>query len=147
MSSRGPRVGFCGMTLAALAALTVTADVKPLVVEGAPFELTVQEWTPPVRAFRITDFGAKPEKADGARRRPYRLGDNPVRYRAEEAVTEAVEAAIEAAAKAGGGRVVVPAGRWLCGAFRLKSNVALVLEKGAELHFPDDPSGYGDDDA
>ena len=127
------------MIAAAGICLPLCAEVKPLVVEGAPFELTVQEWTPPVRAFRITDFGAKPEKADGARRRPYRLGDNPVRYRAEEAVTEAVEAAIEAAAKAGGGRVVVPAGRWLCGAFRLKSNVALVLEKGAELHFPDDP--------
>jgi len=112
------------MTVAALAALMATAEVKSLVVEGAPFALTVAEWTPPAREFRITDYGAKPEST------PYRMAD---------VVTEAVEAAIEAAAKAGGGRVVVPAGRWLCGAFMLKSEVALVLEKGAVLHFPDDP--------
>ncbi|MBQ1795969.1 MAG: hypothetical protein II110_09865, partial [Treponema sp.] len=58
------------MIAAAGICLPLCAEVKPLVMEGAPFELTVQEWTPPVRAFRITDFGAKPEKADGARRRP-----------------------------------------------------------------------------
>ena len=48
------------MTVAALAALMATAEVKSLVVEGAPFTLTVAEWTPPAREFRITDYGAKP---------------------------------------------------------------------------------------
>ena len=35
------------MTVAALAALMGMAEVNPLVVEGAPFALTVAEWTPP----------------------------------------------------------------------------------------------------
>ncbi len=101
-----------------MAASGVRAEVKPLVVEGAPFPLTVSEWTPPARDFPITAYGAK---EDG------------------KPVTEAIEAAIDAAAKSGGGRVVLPPGEWLSGAFRLKGNVALVVEKGATLHFPDDP--------
>lgn len=94
------------------------AEVKPIVVEGAPFPLTVAEWTPPPRDFPITEYGAK---QDG------------------KPVTEAIDAAIAAASKAGGGRVVLPPGEWLSGAFRLKSDVALVVEDGAVLHFPDDP--------
>lgn len=98
--------------------LEAGAEVRPLVVEGAPFPLTVAEWTPPARDFPITDFGAR---QDG------------------KPVTEAIDAAIAAAAKAGGGRVVLPPGEWLSGAFRLKGNIALVVEDGATLHFPDDP--------
>jgi hypothetical protein len=47
--------------------------------------------------------------------------------------TPAIQAAIDAAAKAGGGRVVVPAGKFITGTIVLKSNVELFLEPGSEL--------------
>ncbi|MGA9406990.1 MAG: glycoside hydrolase family 28 protein [Bacteroidota bacterium] len=56
--------------------------------------------------------------------------------------TEAIRKAINAASKAGGGRVVVPAGRWLTGAIHLESNVDLYIAKGAELLFSQDPNDY-----
>ena len=107
-----------GLALAAVVGFALEAEVRPLVVEGAPFPLTVAEWAPPARDFPVTDYGAKPDGTP---------------------CTEAIEAAVAAAEKAGGGRVVLPKGEWISGAFRLKSNVALVVEKGAVLHFPDDP--------
>ncbi|HVU17369.1 MAG TPA: glycoside hydrolase family 88 protein [Candidatus Didemnitutus sp.] len=74
----------------------------------------------PARDFPITDFGAKPGVD----------------------ATEAVRTAIEACAKAGGGRVIVPAGEWLTGAVRLRSHVNLHLDKGATLKFSTDPAAY-----
>ena len=47
----------------------------------------------------------------------------------------AINKAIAACSKAGGGRVVVPAGKWNTGAITLKSNVNLVIEKDATLLF------------
>ena len=52
---------------------------------------------------------------------------------AETPETAQWQAKIDAAAAAGGGRVVVPAGRHLVGQLDLKSNVELHLEKGAVL--------------
>ena len=49
--------------------------------------------------------------------------------------TDAIARAIAACAKEGGGRVVVPAGRFLTGAIRLKSNVELHVSEGATLLF------------
>ena len=49
--------------------------------------------------------------------------------------TEAFRKAIDACNKAGGGRVVVPAGTWLTGAIHLRSNVNLYLEKDALVSF------------
>ena len=111
-------VRVAGLALAAVVGFALEAEVRPLVVEGAPFPLTVAEWTPPARDFPVTDYGAKPDGTP---------------------CTEAIEAAVDVAAQAGGGRVVLPKGEWISGAFRLKSNVALVVEKGTVLHFPDDP--------
>lgn len=48
---------------------------------------------------------------------------------------EAINKAIDACSKSGGGRVVVPAGEFLTGAIRLKSNVNLHVSKGATLKF------------
>ena len=48
-------------------------------------------------------------------------------------VHEAINSAINAAAAQGGGRVVVPAGRWLCGQVVLRSCVELHLSPGAVL--------------
>src|SRR5204862_1698394 len=44
--------------------------------------------------------------------------------------------------KAGGGRVVVPAGTFLTGAVHLRSNVNLYLAEGATLKFSTDPEKY-----
>lgn len=46
---------------------------------------------------------------------------------------EAINAAIDAATNAGGGQVVLPAGTYLCGSIRLKSNVDLHLMHGAVI--------------
>jgi len=81
--------------------------------------------TPPKfakRDFDITKFGAKPGAADDA--------------------TDAIAKAIDACTKAGGGRVVVPAGEFLTAAVHLKSNVNLYLAKGATLKFSTDASKY-----
>jgi polygalacturonase len=51
--------------------------------------------------------------------------------------TAAFEEAIEVCCKQGGGRVVVPAGKWLTGPIHLKSNIELHFEKGAQLLFSD----------
>ena len=56
--------------------------------------------------------------------------------------TEAFRKAIEAASKAGGGRVVVPAGEFLSGAIHLKSNVNLHVSKGATIKFSTNPKDY-----
>ena len=56
--------------------------------------------------------------------------------------TEAIRKAIEACHKAGGGRVVVPAGTFLTGAIQLKSNVNLHIAEGATLKFSPDPAKF-----
>ena len=56
--------------------------------------------------------------------------------------TEAFARTIAACAEAGGGRVVVPSGRWFSGAIRLKNNVELPLEEGSEILFSQDPNDY-----
>jgi len=55
----------------------------------------------------------------------------------EVSCTAAFRAAIEACAEAGGGRVRVPAGRFLTGPIHLRSKVELHLAEGAELVFSD----------
>ena len=46
---------------------------------------------------------------------------------------EAINRAIEAAVAGGGGQVLVPAGNYLCGSIRLKSNIDLHLMSGATI--------------
>jgi polygalacturonase len=76
----------------------------------------------PDRAIAITDFGAR----DGA---------------AQDA-TAAIAKAIAACSAAGGGRVVVPAGRFLTGPIHLRNNVNLHLDDDATLVFVRDPRAY-----
>jgi len=73
----------------------------------------------PKRDFPITDFGA--------------AGDGAKDY------TDAFQRAITACNRAGGGRVVVPAGTFLTGAIHLQSNVNLHISEGATLKFATDP--------
>lgn len=55
---------------------------------------------------------------------------------------KAINKAIAKASKAGGGRVVVPAGTFITGAIELLSNVNLVVEEGATLLFAFEPELY-----
>lgn len=74
----------------------------------------------PKRDFPVTDFGA-------------RKGDR---------ISEAIAKAIAACHEAGGGRVVIPAGKWRTGKIHLRSNVNLDVEKGATLTFSGRPEDY-----
>jgi polygalacturonase len=76
----------------------------------------------PKRDFAISHYGAK--------------GDGKANC------TQAIHQAIAACAKAGGGRVVIPAGRFVTGAIHLESNVNLYLSDGATLAFSQDPRHF-----
>src|SRR5262249_22192669 len=76
----------------------------------------------PDRAFDITKYGAVADRDQGASR--------------------AIRAAIAACTEAGGGRVVIPRGRWVTGAVVLRSNVNLHLEDQATLAFTRDATAY-----
>ncbi|MBD5780930.1 glycoside hydrolase family 28 protein [Pelagicoccus sp. NFK12] len=56
--------------------------------------------------------------------------------------TEAFANAIAACADNGGGRVLVPAGKWFTGPIHLKSNVELHLAEGSEVIFSDTLEDY-----
>ena len=56
--------------------------------------------------------------------------------------TRAIQASLDAVHAAGGGTVVVPAGRWRCGGLRLRSHSELHLEHGAVLAGIADPALY-----
>ncbi len=56
--------------------------------------------------------------------------------------TQAIRQAISAAAKAGGGHVVIPPGKWLTGAIHLDNNIDLHLLRDAELFFSQDAADY-----
>jgi polygalacturonase len=76
----------------------------------------------PGRVFDVTAFGAR--------------GDGNTLN------SVAMAAAIAECAKQGGGRVLVPAGRFLTGAIRLRSNVELHVAEGATLLFDTHPANY-----
>jgi polygalacturonase len=76
----------------------------------------------PDKTFKITDYGAV---ADG-----------------QTLCTDAISKAIDACSKAGGGTVLVPAGKFLTGPFTLVSNMDFKVDQGATLVFSDDPSLY-----
>ena len=61
--------------------------------------------------------------------------------------TEAINAAIAEAAKNGGGRVVVPAGRYLSGSIFLDDHIELHLEPGAVLVASENQDDYNAQDA
>ncbi len=55
---------------------------------------------------------------------------------------DAINKAIDAASAAGGGTVDFPAGTYVTGSIRLRSNIALHLEPGSVLVASSDPSTY-----
>ena len=72
--------------------------------------------------YNITNFGAKP---DG-----------------KTLATESFKKAIEECNKNGGGKVIVPYGKFLTGAIHLLDNVNLHLEDGAEIIFSTNPNDF-----
>jgi polygalacturonase len=56
--------------------------------------------------------------------------------------TAAIERAIAACAKAGGGRVLFPAGKWFTGPIQLRSNIELHLHESAIVRFSSDAARY-----
>lgn len=114
-------VGLIFIALIAIGAGRAPAQ-RPLPAD-LPFKMSLPTApTFPRRDFNVLDYGAV---ADG-----------------RTLNTAALAKTLAACAVAGGGRVVVPAGRWLTGAIHLKSNVNLHLEAGATLLFSTDPQDY-----
>jgi hypothetical protein len=94
--------------------------IEPL---GAPFPMPdLQRPRFPDASFDVRSFGAV---ADGTTKN-----------------TEAFRKAIAAAATAGGGRVVVPPGRWLTGPIHLQSHIDLEVQAGATILFSQDFADY-----
>src|SRR5688500_15733730 len=76
----------------------------------------------PEKTFPVTQYGAK---ADGKTKD-----------------TDAIASALDAAEQAGGGVVIFPPGTYLTGAIKLRSKVALHVEKDATIRFSTDPADY-----
>jgi DNA sulfur modification protein DndE len=104
---------------------STSAQIKNIAwyIANAPFkmpEVTVPSFAD--TTFLITDYGA--------------VGDG------QTLNTTAFDKAITACANAGGGKVIVPAGLWLTGPIQMKSNVNLVVERGALIQMTKDHSQY-----
>ena len=111
--------------IAIVLSISISAQTKneQYYLQSAPFKMpAVAEPTFPDKTFSIKDFGA--------------LGDG------EAMNTVAFAKAIEACSKAGGGKIVVPAGLWLTGPIELQSNINLVVERGALIQFTGDRTQY-----
>ncbi|NHZ79706.1 endopolygalacturonase [Massilia sp. CCM 8695] len=95
--------------------------------------------------FPITAHGAKPCKVSSVKGYTGHHETGMVATPAAGAhdCYPAIRAAIAACAKAGGGRVVIPAGAWLCkGPIVLRSNVHVHLKSGAHVFFSNDPDDF-----
>lgn len=94
-------------------------------MKASDFIINVPEF--PDRSVRITDFGASSGECD--------LNDGSVN-------AVAINKAIDTVSSLGGGKVIVPAGIWITGPIRLKSNVNLYLEKQATIKFSKNKAEY-----
>lgn len=97
------------------------AIIFQLIARGAEPETPAAE-SKQSHTFNVLDYGA--------------LGDG------QSLETEALNRAIETCAKAGGGQVRVPAGKYLSGTIHLRSHVTLFLEAGAVLMGTTNLSAY-----
>ncbi|MHC4474236.1 MAG: glycoside hydrolase family 28 protein [Planctomycetota bacterium] len=120
---RGRQVVFiAAVFLALIGAVACHAKVEVIAID-APFDMPAL--TVPVfadRSFDITNYGAVAD--------------------AKTINTRAFAKAIAACSQTGGGKVIVPAGKWLTGPIHLKSNVNLHITEGAEVLFTTDYDAY-----
>ena len=99
----------------------VPEEIAPV---NAPFDMpNLKRPRFPDTTFNIRNFGAK-------------TGKN------KNTTTEAIHKAIAAAHKAGGGKVLIPAGEWWSAPVHLMSNINLHIAKDAVLHFSTDKTDY-----
>lgn len=88
---------------------------------AAPFQtINLQKPVFPARSISIEDRAVKTEKL----------------------VTGIIQQAIDELSARGGGKVIIPKGKWNTGRISLKSNVNLHLVEGAELHFSGEIKDY-----
>ena len=113
-------IGSAGVALFPLSARGETGD--PWLTQVPQILARIKPPVFPKHDFVITKYGAKAG--------------------VENDSTSAISKAIDACNKAGGGRVVIPAGEFLTGAIHLKSNVNLYLSRGATLKFSIDEKSY-----
>jgi polygalacturonase len=112
-------LGLAGASALAGPRAQSTQDANGLWAEADAILRRIKAPTFPDRTFDITKFnGTEADAGPGIRR------------------------AIEACHAAGGGRVIVPRGRWLTGPIVLQSNVDLHVDEGATLAFNQDPNAY-----
>ena len=95
-------------------------DIEPFIAPFGTFNFERPLF--PSQSVQITDFGA----IEGGKTKN----------------TGAINKAIEELSAKGGGKVIVPKGKWLTGPIILLSNINLYLEEGAELLFSQDFKDY-----
>jgi polygalacturonase len=130
MNSRKYRAGLPKIAFALVVLITINAKGQSKVWTSSKQPLQeIEQLRKLIKApifknkdYNITDFGAK--------------GDGTTKN------SDAFKKAIEACSANGGGRVVVPAGKWLTGPLYLKSNVNLHLQDNATILFSQDPKDY-----
>jgi polygalacturonase len=121
LSRRGFLAAGLAMGATALTGPHAAAELDPWDLAQVIRSIVVPPWFPR-RTMDITDFGA-----------------------AGDGITDCTEAFRQAIAECqvrGGGRVLVPPGRFLTGPIRLRSNVNLHLSDGATVLFTTDPAAY-----
>lgn len=124
-----------GIILILIAFISIESSCQSTLKENESYEAIDSVWSMmddivnsiivpefPENTFIITEFGA--------------VGDGVTNC------TEAFRKAIEACTKAGGGKVVVPKGKYYTGPIHLESNINLHLEKGAIVQFSTKPEDY-----
>ncbi len=115
----------CSIFISLTFSTATNAQVKDLsyYYSQAPFKMpVVTEPRFADKTFNIKDYGA--------------VADNKTLN------TKAFADAIGACTKAGGGKVVVPAGTWLTGPIQMQNNVNLVVEQDALIQFTKDHTQY-----
>ncbi|MCB1132176.1 MAG: glycoside hydrolase family 28 protein [Verrucomicrobiae bacterium] len=108
---------FPGIALAVTTSLALASAAPALSLPPPPAAVSI-----PTREVVVTDFDAV---ADGS-----------------TMCTESIQAAIDKTLASGGGRVVIPAGRFLCGPLTLGSKLDLHLAENAALVMSDDPADF-----
>jgi polygalacturonase len=133
--------------LAALVGMLLGGDVRDSV--GADWQSTIptlddvgaanlpDEIAPVKAPFPMPEF-KKPTFPD----RTINIRDEGAVEGGKAKVTGAIHAAIDKVHSAGGGTVLIPAGKWFSGRITLKSNVHLHVAAGAELHFSGELEDY-----